>query len=353
MAIIKNKFGGVIEAGVNNTSSGDYSSAIAGQNNCATSVYSVIAGGCGNQAIGYGSFVGGGLSNSASGSRSSVIGGSSNTVSGQYAIAHGRNNTVTGNNAVSFGQLNNSTFSEAFTVGLQNTASGRNAVALGYLNTASGRNSFAVGQGSVASNERAVALGGSRAEGSYSVALGGGTALNTRSFAVGASRSYLYGMQSYASGNMGPQNASSQASIMIPYRKATLVSGETAILSLDGTGTGNLLNPFSVNNRQVWNVTVKTIATVESITGTADGITVGDTFMENAVLLFKTTPTTIVDLAVEHTFSEAGLSTADITYTTSGTTLQIAFVAPTFTGGGSIVTRVVSKVEVVETTYGY
>jgi hypothetical protein len=42
MAIIKNKFAGKIEAGKNNTSSGDYSSSIAGQNNCATGVYSQL-----------------------------------------------------------------------------------------------------------------------------------------------------------------------------------------------------------------------------------------------------------------------------------------------------------------------
>jgi hypothetical protein len=42
-----------------------------------------------------------------------------------------------------------------------------------------------------------------------------------------------------------------------------------------------------------------------------------------------------------------------MTYTNSGDSLILTFVGPTFTGEGSIVARVVSKVEVVETTYGY
>ena len=75
--------------------------------------------------------------------------------------------------------------------------------------------------------------------------------------------------------------------------------------------------------------------------------------MQNTSLLFKAQPAAIVDLAVERTFAEAGLSTANMAYAVAGRTLQISFVGPTFTGGGSIVARVVSKVEVVETTYGY
>jgi hypothetical protein len=291
----------------------------------------------------------------ASGVNSTIIGGFNNISSGINSITGGRQNTANNDNAVSFGQNNNSTGTESFTVGLQNTASGRNAVALGLTNTASGRNSFAVGQSSIASSEQAVALGGSTASGANSTALSSGRALQTFSVATGSSISYLRGMMVHAGGNMGPQDATAQASFLVPFRQVELTSGQTALISLDGTGVTAPIQLNVLQERRVFNVTIKTIVTILSTTGTTTGVLQGEVFMQNVSILAKVIPpniATIIDQGVDRTFAEGGMITANMTYTTSTSNLNISFVAPIFVGGGTITVRVVSKVELVETAWG-
>jgi hypothetical protein len=124
------------------------------------------------------------------------------------------------------------------------------------------------------------------------------------------------------------------------------------LLSLDGTGTTNLIIPNG--NNRAWNVTVKTIATVTTITGTATGVTVGDSYLQNDVILFKRIGGTSRVVSTIETLNggDNSMVTAVVTYSAGASQeLAITFAAPAFAGGGSLTMRVVSKVELVEVAY--
>jgi len=316
----------VISGGSANRNSGQLSTISGGFLNVATSSYNFIGGGQQNTTSSEYSTISGGQSNTAStGTHATVVGGLSNTSSGQYSISGGHDNTASGTYSIALGHLN--------------TASGLRSCVIGQQNSAIGAYSFSQGFQN-------------RADANYSVAL---NALNIASkdfsLATGLrSNAYLYGAHSQASGNFsGGAGAQCQQSTMTAFRSATLSSTETTVLSLNGSGVTELIIPNT--NLGVWNVTVKTVAIIQSTTGTTTGVALGDVFMENKSILFKKLVfnSTLVDLATDNTFADGGMGTSIMSYTVGASQeLALTYTAPIFTGGGTVNIRIISKIDLVE-----
>jgi hypothetical protein len=147
-----------------------------------------------------------------------------------------------------------------------------------------------------------------------------------------------------------------QASDLKAYRTASLTTGTTAVLSLDGTGVTNLIIPSGAN--RMWNVQVRWVAVVTTITGTATGVTVGDTKVSTDLLAVarRSTITTVgahtsAGTSVIET-TAGSLTAANITYSAGPSEqMTITFTGPTFVGGGSVTMQVVAKVELTEVYY--
>jgi hypothetical protein len=323
--------GSVALGGYNNgnTSSG-FSTFVAGDLNTASSGYSVVSGGESNTAsTGTHATVIGGFQNTSSGEYS-ISGGSTNTASGLRSVAFGFNSQASGIGGVAFAG-GRASGGNSFAVGNQNTASGGSSIAFGiFNNTASGSSSVVIGhKGAIASQEFSYALGG-------------------------VTNSYLRGMFAFSNINddIIITKLQQQWSNLLAFKADTLTTGATTILSLDGTGTTNLIIPFG--NNRIWNVKVSTVAVVTVITGTATGVSVGDSFMENRNLLFKRVGGTssIVGVGTAEIIADTSMLTALMTYTAGASQeLALTFNGATFAGGGSLTIRVVSKVELVEVAY--
>lgn len=312
-----------------NEASGSYSTVTGGRSNQSTGSYSVISGGSSNDSTNDWSSVCGGRLNNATSPYSTVSGGSSNTAStdshatvvgGQSNVASGLHATVIGGNLV------NATGSKSVAGGRSSTASGQASFAMGFFANAQGSASQAIGEEVISRLAFSSAMG-------YQV------------------ESYLYGQKTYGNGAL-VNSASSQHSVVLARKLATLDSAATTVLSLDGTGTTNLIIPYQSN--RIWNVKVSTVAVVSGIVGTATGVTVGDSFMENRNLLFKkiSNISSIVGVGTAEIISDTSMATAFMAYTAGASQeLALTFNGATFAGGGSVTVRVVSKVELVEVSY--
>jgi hypothetical protein len=239
-------------------------------------------------------------------------------------------------------------------------ASGYGAVSIGGGN-AGGTRSIALGPDSTTTGgDRSIALAGGKVENgsSGSAAFGETKTTSVGGFSFGNdSLSYLRNQFAQSPINIYGGNTLyygySQASQVVAVRQATLTTGGTTVLSLDGTGTTNLIIPTGTN--RMWNVTIKYVAVVTTITGTATGVTVGDTKSQNIEIGFKKVGgvSSLVGSGVYSIPQEdASMGSASL-IPTAGASQQLAltFTAPTFTGGGSVTCRVVAKVELVEVAY--
>jgi hypothetical protein len=315
-----NSYGGVVSGGQNNTGgNADYIFIGGGRfNNTTGAVNGVISGGISNTVSSGYSVISGGQSNTAStNTHATVVGGQSNTASGLHSISGGNSNISSGTSSISLG-------------GQSNTASAIRSVSLG-------------GFSNTSSLDYAVTIGGlaCQATNAYAVAFGNRT------------RGYLLGQFSYSGGNFTTSVGECQQSILTSYKEASLTTTSTTVLSLDGTGTTNLIVPLG--NNRAWNVTIDTIAVVTAITGTATGVSVGDCYRETKQLLFKRiggTSSIVGTVDTSAIKSDSGMATASITISAGGSQqMAITFTAPTFAGGGSVTCRVVSKVSLVEVAY--
>jgi hypothetical protein len=141
----------------------------------------------------------------------------------------------------------------------------------------------------------------------------------------------------------------SQASMMLAKRSSGLTTGATMALSLDGTGTTNLVIPNGSN--RVWNVTVKWSAVVTSIAGTATGVSVGNVISGTTELTFKRVGGTSSLVGITRNVStyDSSMSSAAMGYSSGGSgQLSIVFTGPTFAGGGTLTIRSVAKIELTE-----
>ena len=308
------------------------SGVLSGNANTVSSARSVICGGQTNTASGTHSVVSGGQSNTASGAHSTVSGGQSNTASTatHATVVGGQSNTSSGAHALSGGYVCNAT-------GIRSTAFGEQSSASGLI-------SFAAGSNCTATANTAFSLGNlNAATSSYSLALGL------------QSKTYLISQLSSASGQFATQG-DSQQSLLTANRSATLTTGGTTTLSLDGTGTTSLIIPSGTN--RMWNVQVRWVAVVTTITGTATGVTVGDTKTSTDLLaVAKRAGTTTVSAhtsAGTHVIetTAGSLTAANITYSAGASQeMDITFTGPTFVGGGSVTMRVVAAISLTEVSY--
>jgi len=137
---------------------------------------------------------------------------------------------------------------------------------------------------------------------------------------------YLYGMTAQASG-MFSETGDAQISKLVMWRSATLSSGSTAKLSLDGTGVTKLLIPHGDN--RAWGVEIKVVVYTEAAGGT---VAVGDSFLGKYILLFKKVAgvSSIVGINTATSTYDASLTTAGFLFTTGiANDLEIKFNAPT------------------------
>lgn len=307
--------------------------------NVASANFSVISGGISNTASSQHSTVSGGELNTASTStHATVVGGLSNVATGQYSIAGGNTSTASGTGSVALGQC---------------TASGSVSVAMGNC-SATGTRSTCIGFAIGASGQESVSLGGqggtASGRGSFKMPGFGNNAATDYSISQGFAASYLYGQAAYSpNGLNGNQTLYSN---LLMSKRDTLLSGGSTVLSLDGTGVTNLLIPGG--QRWAWNVTVKTIAVVAQVIGTATGVTAGDCWLENETILFKRVIATssIVNSASDNIMFDASMTTCSMAYTVGASgELKLTFTGPTFVGGGSVILHVASKIELTELQY--
>jgi len=285
-----------IGGGYSNKASGTVAPTVAGgQYNFATGLFvPTIGGGSDNIASSSYSTVSGGQSNTAStNTHATVVGGSSNTSSGQYAVSGGFSNTASGNQSVSFGR--------------SNTVSGFNSVALGEYISSTLNYSFGIGSDS---------------------------------------KAYLYGQFASAS-SIFSANGDAQQSLLTARRSAALNSAATTVLSLDGTGTTNLIIPNG--NNRLWAVKVVATAFVSVAGGT---LVLGDSYMGEFTLLFKRVGGTssVVGVNAGNIIYDTNMATAAFTFAAGASQdLQITFKAPTTASATTF--RCVAKVELVEVAY--
>jgi hypothetical protein len=225
----------------------------------------------------------------------------------------------------------------------------------GQSNVSSGQHSVSGGSGNAASGTRSIALGGSNnAQAESSVTLGQQN-VTTQPYSIAKgyfASSYLYGQESHQNGRFG-SSSDAQVSTLVARKFDDLTTGGTTVLSLDGTGTTNLIIPTGTS--RMWNVTIKFVAVVTTITGTATGVTVGDTKSQNIEIGFKKVGgvSSLVGSGVYSIPQEdASMASASLVPTTGASQeLALTFTAPIFVGGGSVTCRVVAKVELVEVAY--
>jgi hypothetical protein len=314
---------------------------------------------------------------------------SNRVASGTASFVVGSDSRATSTTCVAMGDTCTASNTSAFAVGTGSVASGQYSVAMGSYPTASGINAISLGSNSVASSNYATVSGGQSntastnthatvvggqsnvSSGSHSVSGGlSNTASGTKSVSFGESNTnsasysfgigyrttgYLYG-QFQAGSGFFTANSDAQQSSLTARREATLTTGGTTVLSLDGTGVTNLIIPNG--NNRMWNVQVRWVAVVSSITGTATGVTVGDTKTSTDLLAVAkrggvTTVSAHTSAGTHAIETIAGsLTAANITYTAGASQeMAITFTGPTFAGGGSVTMRVVAAISLTEVAY--
>jgi len=255
----------------------------------------------------------GGDSNTASGNPAFIGGGFNNRATAPYAsIMGGGNNTVSSNNGfIGAGFCNNVTdFSSMVGSGCQSTSSGRYSAVLG-------------GAENVASACYSSVTGGFR------------------------TNTYLYGQQGQASGYFSTAG-DAQATNLTARRTASLSSGGSAKLSLDGTGTTNLLIPNGSN--RVWGVEINAVAVATIAGGT---VVLGDAMQGKYVLLFKEIGgvSSVVGVNTANTTYDASMTTANFSFSAGVVAgdLAITFNAPTT--ASSTTFRIVAQITLSEVAY--
>jgi len=292
----------------NNNSATHYDCFVAGQGNSTSSQYSTISGGQSNTA--------------STNTHATVVGGNANTSSGQYSVSGGYSNVASGQGSVALGYDVTASGQYSVVIGSLNAANGINAVALGNNNNVGGISAFAVGNSNNSS----------------------GT--NSSSFGT-YTKAYLFGQSALSGGRM-QLIGDAQQSLLTSRKVDTLASAATTVLSLDGTGTTNLIIPDG--NNRAWNVTVKWVAVC---TSTGSGTTaVGDVAIATDSFMFKKVSGTSSIGSVQNlqNSQDATMAGATCSYAVGGSQdLQITFTAPASANATTF--RVVAKVELTEVAW--
>ena len=323
---------GAVAIGTSNSSGAEYGVVSGGQSNIGNGRWAVIGGGLSNsQSSTYGTISGGQSNTASTNTHATVVGGQSNTSSGQHSVSGGQNNVASGNEA-------------SVALGIGNTASGSRSVAMGSLCTASGLNATCFGRQNVASGNYSFIGGGevNQATAAYSAAFGLHALANQFGAITNANGIFQY-------------KGDAQVVNLLARKQDSLTTGATTKLSLDGTGTTNLIDfGLTSSNAISFLVTIKWSAGINNANGAAgisndDCITQTDQIMMKklrygALSLVGTTSTLV-------TKGDASMTTSAMNYSVSGTSeLVLNYQAPTFASGGPITVRVLASIEVVSLT---
>ena len=333
--------------GMTNQATANWSNCLGGFNNTASTAYSVVSGGQSNTAsTGTNATVVGGQSNTASGV-GAVTGGRGNTASGAYSVAFGEINTAaTQYSTISGGRQNSVTGSQYCTIGggSGNSCGHFETTIAGGMNNANNRSGSFIGGG----NNNTIGSAFSVISGGAENQITAAGAVNLYATIAGGYRAqgYLYGGTFSAAGYFAAQGDAQQTNLTT-RREASLGSAATTILSLDGTGTTNLIIPNG--NNRLWAVKVVATAFVSVAGGT---LVLGDSYMGEFTLLFKRVGGTssVVGVNAGNIIYDTNMATAAFTFAAGASQdLQITFKAPTTASATTF--RCVAKVELVEVAY--
>jgi hypothetical protein len=146
-------------------------------------------------------------------------------------------------------------------------------------------------------------------------------------------------------------NGDSQTSTLVTRKAdASLTSGATTVLSLDGTGTTNLIIP---PNNKSWAVRIQYVAKVIAVSGAAGAIVLGDTKTQTQEVGVKNIAgtTTILTGSPNNSIAleDPSMNSAQMSYSVGASNeLAITFTAPIFAGGGNIGVKVVATLQITE-----
>jgi len=162
-------------------------------------------------------------------------------------------------------------------------------------------------------------------------------------------RSYLPGQISFAYGNhtFNNRDAGAQQSFITVKNSSGLTTGATMDLSIAGT------NITLLGSSRAWMVTMDWISTVSSISGTATGVTVGDTAGGTIRAVVKKVGgvLSVVGIIANDKAADTSLSAVAMTFVAGGSANLIPrFTGPTFAGGGTVTMKVVGGIKLSETS---
>ncbi len=167
--------------------------------------------------------------------------------------------------------------------------------------------------------------------------------------------SYLNNMVVTNSGYGAASLAEYQSSKITPYLNKSFTSASSNCAGLMGgiVNSGDPIIPTGTNRS--WTVEVSYTAIVTSITGTATGVTVGDTKTQTQILGLKKVGGTLTILSgspISTTaIEDTSMSTGTMTYSIISGALVPSFTAPTFAGGGSLNIKVNMTMSLTELGY--
>ncbi len=263
----------------------------------------------------------------------------------QSTIGGGRNNQATGLDSTISG-------------GRENNASGINANISGaYRSTASGQyTSIGGGDGNQATAYGSVVCGGVTgvASGVYAVVVGGQNNTANASYAeVSGGRyslAYIQACRAKSGGSLNSDNSSdAQLMEVVAGRKAALAASGTMQAAVDYSGSV-FATPQGAAR---WMIMAEHIVTVVAITGTATGITVGDTWAQMDAFAIKKDAGVVTQVgAITNLFqqNDAGLAGSTITYAYTTGTVRPTYTAPAFAGGGTITVKINTLLYITEVT---
>jgi hypothetical protein len=361
-------YGTTISGGVGNTTASYYSfQTIAGGFKNIADGFAVVGGGCCNIASAS-STISGGYCNKTTSIGNTIGGGASNVICGNTnylaTIGGGGQNLICCNAQYSFigGGSGNLICNNACYVGIAFGNSNRvlngsyASVLGGHCNFATGSFSGVVaGQSNCATGCYSSNLGGytNTASGYVSTALGGWGNCATGCFSstIGINAcSYLYAQNAVSSGQFSATGDAQSATLVVRRSAGALITGATFDLSLDGTGTTNLVIPATSTS---WAIKVQYVARVVGVTGSVGAIVLGDSKTQTQEVGVRNVAGTLSILTGSPNsgiaIEDPSMNTAGMSYSVSGgNALAMTFAAPIYAGGGALTIKVVATLTITE-----
>lgn len=276
-----------------------------------------------------------------------------------YGTVIGYNNTVSGYTSFLIGASNSTDSSESFQFGIANKTCGGSTTSCATLSGAQKSTIFGrcnIGRhqlNSINGNASCGYLFGMNSYSSFSQSFqhGGGFGFDGGSNNIGLTQTSelkIGGVFNLTSGQSTSPNTITLYGTIYQYWYGF---GYCALCLMPTPGGCSAFSTARSNTR-MWNTLVSWSAVVQSITGTVDGISIGDTIGQFVSIGAKKKlgVTSIIGSPnILSTNSDTSMSTASVTFSVQGVqSLGMTFVAPTFTGGGSIKVSFIATMHITE-----